>query len=144
MSALKKPDWLTHEQVGAIVRFARANDRNWRCKLLELLLNHTPWVLLETTEQDVMIFRSFTKQHKIIVQEVDLKHLQSWEDDRRYCEAAHRMYHKDGEIEVDGNAAISKELVTKSGTPRKRGKEEGAYVQAWVWVPRDEIEDADV
>lgn len=144
MKTLKKPDWLTHEQAGAIVRFARANGRTWRSKLIELLFDRKPWIMFEVTAEDVVIFRTFTKQHNVIVGDVDLTHLQSWEDDRRYCEAAHRMYHKDGEIEVDGNAAISKELVTKSGTPRKRGKEEGAYVQAWVWVPRDEIEDADV
>jgi hypothetical protein len=33
------------------------------------------------------------------------------------------MYQRDGHIEIDGNARIS------------RGDAEGAYVEAWVWVP---------
>lgn len=39
---------------------------------------------------------------------------------------ARRLYHQDGEIEVDDNARVS------------RGGEDGAYVEAWVWVPTHE------
>jgi hypothetical protein len=39
---------------------------------------------------------------------------------------AKELYHQDGQIEVDGNARIS------------RGDDEGAYVEAWVWVPLKE------
>jgi len=38
---------------------------------------------------------------------------------------ARELYHEDGEIEVDGNARVS-----TSG-------DEGAYVEAWVWVPSE-------
>ena len=41
---------------------------------------------------------------------------------------ANELYHRDGIIEVDGNARIS------------RGDDEGAYVEAWVWVPFKEEE----
>lgn len=37
---------------------------------------------------------------------------------------AKELYHEVGEIEVDDNARVS------------FGDKEGAYVQAWVWVPR--------
>jgi hypothetical protein len=49
----------------------------------------------------------------------------SVEDVRRYREAASKR-HVDGELEVDDLAAIS------------HGDDEGAYVQAWIWVTDDE------
>jgi len=39
---------------------------------------------------------------------------------------AKELYHEDGQIEVDGNARVSV------------GDDEGAYVEAWVWVPLKE------
>jgi hypothetical protein len=36
---------------------------------------------------------------------------------------AKELYHEEGEIEVDGDAAVS------------LGNDDGAYVAAWVWVP---------
>lgn len=43
-----------------------------------------------------------------------------------YRRAAKAEHEEEGRIEVDDNAAVS------CGDPA-----EGAYVQAWVWVPRD-------
>lgn len=42
--------------------------------------------------------------------------------DEEYVTAARAQYQKDGEIEVDDGAKVS------------RGDDPGAYVQAWVWV----------
>ncbi len=39
---------------------------------------------------------------------------------------AKELYHRDGEIEVDDNARVS------------LGDDRGAYVEAWVWVPKGE------
>jgi hypothetical protein len=39
---------------------------------------------------------------------------------------ARELYHEEGSTEVDINAPIS------------RGDDEGAYVEAWVWVPLKE------
>lgn len=39
---------------------------------------------------------------------------------------AKELYHEEGEIEVDGDAAVS------------LGNDDGAYVAAWVWVPLKE------
>ncbi len=41
-----------------------------------------------------------------------------------YRAAAKATYHKDGEIEIDEEATVS------------FGDDNGAYVQAWVWVGR--------
>jgi len=38
------------------------------------------------------------------------------------------MYHSGGEIEVDQLAAVSQ-------------SEEGAYVEAWVWVSKEEVQE---
>jgi hypothetical protein len=38
---------------------------------------------------------------------------------------ARELYHEEGEIEIDDNAHVS----TEGG--------EGAYVEAWVWVPSE-------
>lgn len=40
----------------------------------------------------------------------------------QYIDAARDEYHKDGEIEIDDGAIVS------------RGEDHGAYVLAWVWV----------
>lgn len=45
--------------------------------------------------------------------------------DKQYRETASRIYERDGEVEIDDNAPLSK----AKGNPDK-----GCYVQAWVWV----------
>jgi hypothetical protein len=48
-----------------------------------------------------------------------------------YRDAAKRLHEVDGECEIDYRAKVS----------RVDGpEEEGAYVQAWVWVPREEVD----
>jgi hypothetical protein len=46
--------------------------------------------------------------------------------DKWFRARAKELYCRDGEIEVDGNARIS------------FGDDDGAYVEAWVWVPLEE------
>lgn len=43
--------------------------------------------------------------------------------ERSYVDRAHTEWHKDGEVEIDDVAIVSE-------------SEDGAYVQAWVWVDR--------
>jgi hypothetical protein len=50
--------------------------------------------------------------------------------DRWFRERAQELYGRDGRVEFDSDAIIS------------RGDEKGAYVEAWVWVPYKE-EDLD-
>ena len=47
---------------------------------------------------------------------------------QQYVDAARSIYHQDGEIEVDDGAKVS------------RGTDDGVYVQAWVWVGNESIE----
>ena len=44
-------------------------------------------------------------------------------NDEWFRSRANELYGQDGYIEVDGNARIC------------RGDDDGAYVEAWVWVP---------
>jgi len=46
--------------------------------------------------------------------------------DQQYRAAAKELHEVEGEIEIDGNAAVS------------RGNYPGAWVRAWVWVPSDD------
>lgn len=46
--------------------------------------------------------------------------------DEQYRKAAKRIHACDGAIEVDADAPVSK------------GDDEGAYVQAWVWISDEE------
>ena len=46
----------------------------------------------------------------------------------KFREQAAKKFHDEGTIEIDDEPTVS------CADP-----EEGAYVQAWVWVPRDEI-----
>jgi len=43
--------------------------------------------------------------------------------------AAREMYGEDGELEIDSNAQLS-----------CGGGDQGCYVQAWVWVPYEDVE----
>ena len=47
----------------------------------------------------------------------------------QYIEAARDQYHRDGEIEIDDHAVVS------------RGDDPDAYVAAWVWVSNDTVGD---
>ena len=43
---------------------------------------------------------------------------------------ARELYAKDGEVEIDDDADVS-----RGGDPDPSPGDEGVYVQAWVWVP---------
>lgn len=45
---------------------------------------------------------------------------------KAYAEAARKSYEKEGVIEFDRNPVVSE-------------SEEGAYVQAWVWVGKEDL-----
>jgi hypothetical protein len=53
-----------------------------------------------------------------------------------YLALAKEQYQRDGEIEFDADAKVS---VDEEAA--KTESEEGAYIQAWVWVDRPEKED---
>jgi hypothetical protein len=47
-----------------------------------------------------------------------------------YIKAAKKLHEVDGECEIDERAKVS----------RNDNEEEGAYVAAWVWVPREVVD----
>lgn len=51
-------------------------------------------------------------------------------NDEDIIDRARELYHRDGEIEIDADAEVSPGAISPEGT----------YVQAWVWVPFDEVE----
>jgi len=54
------------------------------------------------------------------------RHASRWNgpSDADYMEAARRLFQIDGQVEIDAFAKVS------------RGDAQGAYVEAWVYVPR--------
>ena len=51
--------------------------------------------------------------------------------ENKYRDAARRLYHDEGHIEVDKAAEVSISEDDEAG---------GCYVQAWVWVCAEEVE----
>ena len=52
--------------------------------------------------------------------------------DKAYVEAAYRLFNIEGEIEIDPDAKTSRVDPDEEET--------GCYVQAWVWVNREEVD----
>ena len=55
--------------------------------------------------------------------------------DVQFIQRAREEYGRDGEIEIEEGAVVSR------GSDRSRGSDPGAYVQAWVWVSDPEGEE---
>ena len=51
--------------------------------------------------------------------------------DEAMRQTAKRLYESEGSIEIDPNATVS------------RGGDPGAYVQAWVWVDFDDVDEGE-
>lgn len=47
--------------------------------------------------------------------------------DWQYRAAAHRIHHYEGIVEMDDGATVS------------RWNDKGAYIEAWIWVPREHL-----
>jgi hypothetical protein len=60
-------------------------------------------------------------------QAMPAKSVSAVREDAAYREAAVDLHYRDGQIEIDDDAAVS------------LGSDFGAYVQAWVWVPVDSV-----
>ena len=57
-----------------------------------------------------------------------------------YREAARVLYEEEGEIEIDFLEETEENPEDYIDRTDLDGEETGAYVQAWVWVPRSEAE----
>ena len=54
--------------------------------------------------------------------------------DQQFIDAAYRLYHEEGFIEVDDVLGDSDEMVSRSA---HLDSGDGAYVRAWVWVSNE-------
>lgn len=54
--------------------------------------------------------------------------------DEEYIAKARAQYGKDGEIEIDDDAEVSRAHDHAPGAPCHHLDDDGAYVQAWVWI----------
>lgn len=54
-----------------------------------------------------------------------------------YRRAAQRLLYDEGELEIDDTAPVS-------AYDRDQLRNEGAYVQAWVWIAHDDLKPEDV
>jgi hypothetical protein len=55
--------------------------------------------------------------------------------DADFVSKARELYQRDGEVEVDEGAEVSRN--------HEPGDSNGAYVAAWVWVANSEFDDSD-
>jgi hypothetical protein len=69
----------------------------------------------------------YSFNHAKVVTETALISSAYGPNENRYIKAARRMWEREGEIEVDDWPLISP-------------SDDGAYVQAWVWVYNDDLE----
>jgi hypothetical protein len=62
------------------------------------------------------------KDHEWLTKMTDRDNAQEDPDFGKYRDAAKKLHHREGELEIDDDAIVSK------------GEDPGAYVQAWIWV----------
>jgi hypothetical protein len=58
--------------------------------------------------------------------------------DEEYRTAAREQYGKDGEIEIDDGAEVTHAHDHAPAAPCHSADDDGAYVQAWVWIANEE------
>ena len=59
---------------------------------------------------------------------------------KEYIEAARELHQVEGEVEIDDLSETDKEAERRVSRSESSEGEIGAYVQAWVWVSREEIQ----
>ena len=142
-------DELNHLQQQATQQLARglAHEINnplggirGAAQLLQKALDRPKWS--EYTEVIISEDTPKVQKKRLVSRRTALQSLSSWitgqnqlrkEDlptDDQYIQRARDMYHSGGEVEVDQQAEVSR---------AEEGTEEGAYVNAWVWVSKEEV-----
>ena len=56
-----------------------------------------------------------------------------------YRKAAFHFAHEEGHIEIDQHAVVSMRDTSEYENEEERELLEGAYVQAWIWISREEM-----
>lgn len=124
---MKRPDSLEASyRLATLIKFAETRGRNWRRKLQDYWSTGVTSGWLDSDEAaHLQAIRNDVGP--VELGNISLPLMEEWQEDDLYREAASEMYENDGSIEIDGSANIS------------RGDDDGAYVQAWVWVPSSRL-----
>ncbi len=123
---MKRPESLTAERLNHLLEFVESRGRFWRSKLHAYWCNGvTSGFMGPEQAAALQVLRNCCAP---LIRSVSVTQLQKWRDEDRYRTAAEEFFHKDGECEIDEGAKVS------------LGDDEGAYVQAWVWVPASCLE----
>jgi hypothetical protein len=83
-------------------------------------------LLMDAKELELLVDSKASKQLKNNIKRRIEKTLKEEPDAKLYLAAA-KKHQEEGKLEVDGNAVVS------------IGTDNGAYVQAWIWVGNSEI-----
>ena len=125
---MKRPESLGPARLDYLLEFAESRGRFWRSKL------HSYWCSGVTSgfmgPEQAAALQALRNCCAKAILSTPLWKLKEWKEDDLYREAASEMFHRDGELEIDADAKIS------------RGDDEGAYVQAWVWVSNADLNKA--
>lgn len=124
---MNRPSDLSDEHLEHLRSFIKTRGRFWRAKLRDYWRSGVTSGFMCADQAAAL--QSLRNNHAALINRITGKQLSEWMEEIRYREAAHTLHVKDGTLEIDSNAEIS------------RG-DGGAYVQAWIWVPQDQLETA--
>lgn len=97
-------------------------------EILECLDHYQSGFDRETKEPTVLFAQTaFDLLHNKVKAQMEPHNPEEFATAVQYREAAERLHGIEGECEIDGDAVVS------------FGDSPGAYVQAWVWVPKDAL-----
>ena len=125
---MNRPEDLTPNALNHLLKFAETRGRFWRRKLRDYWYTGVTSGFLDQDEAAALQAVRNRLAHKLNA--LSVEQLAVWHEEDRYRSAAEEFFHKDGECEIDEGAKVS------------RGADEGAYVQAWIWVPASALEAA--
>jgi len=118
---MNRPEDLTPNVLNHLLKFAETRGRFWRRKLRDYWHTGVTSGFLDQDESAAL--RAVRNSLAPRLASLSVEQMESWQEEDRYRAAATGFFHKDGECEIDKGAKVA------------LGDNEGAYVQAWIWVP---------
>ena len=118
---MNRPEDLTPNVLNHLLKFAETRGRFWRRKLRDYWHTGVTSGFLDQDEAAALRAVRNSLAHKL--NSLSVEQMEEWRDEDLYRQAAWDNFHSGGKCEIDGGARVS-----LSGS-------EGAYVQAWIWVP---------
>lgn len=123
---MKRPDGLTPNVLKHLLNFAKSRGLFWRRKLRDYWYTGVTSGFLDEDEASALQAARNSVADKVT--HLTVGRMEAWLEEDRYRIAAEDLFHREGQCEIDEGAKVS------------LGDDEGAYVQAWVWVPASALE----